>query len=932
MTSWLSRLHTTLPPPPPNTTTTGHPQTSTSTTTPLTPHTLARHSRDPNSTDYRFNINQKCIYERRLPGGSYITAHIQRLQSGYYDSPMVHEDRIENVRFVAVNFVFHPARSSARFKSAEISVAVRRVDGDDDGAEGGSRGGKRRRSGLVGQQQQQQQRNASTPSLLRSKPVTNPQSALIRSSDALPPPPASQRRIQSLRDSPPRFLRHAPHLLFGAISPETLTWNFNLAGSLGVSQGPANATLSPSGGVNGSYKLFEMMRIQGSMRGLHSWFGRRYNVEDGEIVWTLEENRLQKSGLPREFTFVMLLTKGSGNYEGVDDVVLDLDIKPVVGGFMGISNASFPGVVNNLMAYRPLHKEAVDLDVDVGQRFQPEEKGWGFNFAKLASDFDDFCWLPGKTWSTSEHGQRGDAGGTTADEADEKAKDGGNKTADKAPQLPMLSNSGDNTLNLRVILDQSTARGSPAPIAGIPLPYTSLRPRQPPYPHSRGPSPLHAVPAPSLSITGSQRSRQSRPSTSASQHKRRSITITSAHAHHAAGADSHGGAAADLDRRTSRSPTLRRRTSRSSLDKEYNSPPPPSSQARRARPYTIHDPLSTGSPHAHFPSSAGSGPQRPSSWYHHDDNDTSADIQGDEMRPPPRTADSSASQATVVRHALTTPSANAETIGGGDIGRHPSAASSSGRSGRVSVRQAKVAQTPYPSNRANGAAADEADETDQEEAVVVDVPKIAVPRKSSKRASGSHLRYVVESVRPAAPPAAAAASGGDAGDAGGDGNGGRGAREGGERMSNVIQQQEQPAVPSASPHERPGGRGGAVVSFNGALKGDGAGWTVDGADEDADVSRHGEETDASAPSTTGMVHGDEMGTTSSLTTTPAEAAAGLQVPLYRDTGFARIASGVFHDAAEELVGEEGEEVEGEKTEEKEKRSVTEGEFDRSNVF
>ncbi|MBE7181629.1 MAG: hypothetical protein INR71_10560, partial [Terriglobus roseus] len=643
-----------------------------------------------------------------------------------------------------------------------------------------------------------------------------------------------------------------------------------------MSQGPANATLKPSGGMNGSYKMYEMMRIQGSMRGLHGWLGRQYNTttEDGEIVWTLEENRLQKSGLPREFTFVMLLTKGSGGYEGVEDVKLELDIKPVVGGFMGISNASFPGVVNNMLSYRPLHNTPVDLDYDVGQRFQPEEKGLGFNFAKLASDFDDFVWLPGQTWSTSEHGERGDAGGGTADDGgDQKDKNAKKQPDEKAPQQQQPLLGGDNTLNLRLILDHSTGRGSPAAIANAAsLPYISLRPQQPPYPHSRGPSPLHAVPAPSSSV----RSRQSRVSASGStstSNKRRSITITStAAAAHAAGTDN-STATPDADRRTSRSPTLRRRTSRSSLGKEYNSPPPPSSSLRSARPNTIHDPYNSRSPHAHFPSSppSANSAARPSSWYRHDDSDG---LEAASHRPPPRTADSNASsQATVVRHTVhdsalgdhggtaaaknsLLPDAGGEDTGvdvpierrrsaaSGRSGRSARSGRSDGTNGRVSVRQAKVAQTPYPatptptsasagkgrgekgeglrygdeeSNDEGDRGVEEAKEAAQRDNagdVIVDVPKLAVPRKSSKRASvGSQLRYVVEA-GPTAPAVPLLPNGEvklpvkvqqpekiqEAG-------------------KQKIQQQEGKEQPEKEKQAN-------VVSFNGALQGDGKGWTV----------------------------------------------------------------------------------------------------------
>jgi hypothetical protein len=300
---------------------------------PVTPHTAAR-TRDPNAPDYKFQVNQKCIYERELPGGSYITCHIQRLQNGYYDSAIVHEDLIENVRFVALNFVFHPSRKDYRFKSAEISVALHHTKFDKLSPLD------RVRHSIIPEHISEHDHGTQTDTVSH---------ALIRSSDALP----IQRRGTKPVACRPKFIRHAPHLLYGSVSPETLNWNFNVAGSAGISYGPANAAFKPSYGLKGSYKVYEMMRIQGSVRTLRSWYGDQYDVEDGELVWTLEENKLQKSGLPREFTFVMLLTKGSGGFEPSEDVTLEINIDPKVSGPMG---GTYPDFVTSLHRFRPFRK------------------------------------------------------------------------------------------------------------------------------------------------------------------------------------------------------------------------------------------------------------------------------------------------------------------------------------------------------------------------------------------------------------------------------------------------------------------------------------------------------------------------------------------------------------------------------------------------
>lgn len=698
MTSWLHRLRTEIDPP----------QTQRMPQTPVTPRTAAR-TRDPNSPDYRYNINQKCIYERRLPGGSYITAHVQRLQSGYYDSPMVHEDLIENVRFVAINFVFHPSRSSFRFKSAEISLALHNEDDD-------------RRQSMF-----EEQRNGITLSTKIEQGITRnalgqqqrPSTALIHHPNTTKPP----ARQKSLRTSPPRFLRHAPHLLFGAISPETLNWNFNLAGSLGVSQGPANATLSPSGGRSGSYKMYEMMRIQGSVRGLHSWFGRRYDVEDGEIVWTLEENKLQKSGLPREFTFVVLLTKGSGVFEEGLDVNLDIDIKPVVAGFLGMGNASYPDLITNALHYKPLHKDMVDLDEEIGQRFQPEIPGKGFNFAELARSFDEFVWLPGTTWSADEHG----AGVVGAQVKDDDGKDGAavggggkdTKGADKPKQLPAA---GDNTLNLRVILDSSTRAGSPLPA----LSYMNLR-TQPPYPISRGPSPLNAPPAARASTTPSTANqdvtakRRSitivsslRPSRSTSKATRPTNPTTTAQAQKSQKATDSSPAHRS---RQSRSPTLRRRTSRSSLDKEFRSSFSSSPSVHRdVTPPTAH---SDQDEPAVSRQQSGVTDERPNSWL--------------DPATPSKSSEVGTDEGTVIHHQQP----RHEDGNGGDVvsterynqyDQPPS-------NGRVKTRQSKVAQTPYPTLLYGDESEEGETHTVEQIEKDVDVPVIAVPRKSSRRVS-----------------------------------------------------------------------------------------------------------------------------------------------------------------------------------------------------
>ncbi|KAK5091374.1 hypothetical protein LTR05_001557 [Lithohypha guttulata] len=279
----------------------------------------------------------------------YLRTSIARKRDGFYDSEYTHGDCINNVRFLAVNFVFHPEETLNRFQAATVTISLH----DDTN------------------------NYYSDPPKVRAHRLSAHRSL--------------RPRLK------PRILRFAPHVLYGGVSPETLDWNFNLTGSLGVSQTPVAASLSPSGGIKSSYKVYQMMRIQGSSRTARPRFlGRPGDeLEDGEVVWTMEENPLQKSGLPREMTFVMLITKGD-----VENVVFDIKIEPKIAAWYG----HYPSWWCNLLKHQPLEKEPINLDEDLGQRFRPVVPGRGFNFANLAGSFNDFVSLPGTTYSLTDQG------------------------------------------------------------------------------------------------------------------------------------------------------------------------------------------------------------------------------------------------------------------------------------------------------------------------------------------------------------------------------------------------------------------------------------------------------------------------------------------------------------------------------------------------
>lgn len=299
-----------------------------------TPSAKEKEPPDPNMANPRLTINRALVYERRLPGDAYITAYVQRLQHGYYSSAAVSDEDAEHVDFLALAFTFHsPHTITHRIKSATISVSVRG------------------------------NRDLSSP---KSYPYGYP--------------PGN-----------PRFLMHAPHLIYGTVSPETMEWTFSLAGSLGISELPVSASVIPSGSFNGRYKRYEMMRIQGSARTLKNPAGREFDIEAGKIVWSMEENNVQRSGLPREFTFVMLIQKPTANSK----ISLSIDVDPVIDAMIG----SYPSLMLKLPEYQPLPRRGVNFQQEVGQRFEPVDPVRGFNFAELGSMFDEYIAMPGRKFS-----------------------------------------------------------------------------------------------------------------------------------------------------------------------------------------------------------------------------------------------------------------------------------------------------------------------------------------------------------------------------------------------------------------------------------------------------------------------------------------------------------------------------------------------------
>lgn len=319
---------------------------------------------DPNTPIRRLQLHQKCLYERTLPGGAFISAHVNRLQHGYYQSKAIHEPTLDNVFLVSVHFVFHPYNPEKhRFKTAVIKVSLHGADPTEP-------------------------------------PETHYRNPLVPM---------------------PRILKHAPELMYGSVSPENLQWNFSLSSSLGVSQAPVTASLNPSGSVKTSYKVYHMMSIQGSVRSIQSPLGPDYDIEDAMAVWTLEENILQRSGLPREFDFVLLVHKPND----IEKAYLTVDVDAEVDCWYGV----YPKWYTNLGKYMPTQDYTLDFNTDIGQLFLPSDPTRGFNFADLPQPLEQYVQMPGTTYPTDN---------TAQPQSDDK-KPGESKLVNGAHQLRALN-------------------------------------------------------------------------------------------------------------------------------------------------------------------------------------------------------------------------------------------------------------------------------------------------------------------------------------------------------------------------------------------------------------------------------------------------------------------------------------------------------------
>ncbi|KAF7941227.1 hypothetical protein EAE99_000864 [Botrytis elliptica] len=179
-------------------------------------------------------------------------------------------------------------------------------------------------------------------------------------------------------NQPLRIIKYAPHIAFDRYSTENLHWTFSLGATLGVST-PATATVTPSTEYDRSKVIGNMLKIQGSTRSVEG-------MQSSKLLWSLEENEQQCTGLPREFTFVFLVEQPVAKAP----FSLQIGIKPVFSN--SLKATSFGTEIT---------KKSDILSDEVGQMFSSSP--YAFNFATMLGQFEDLVELPGNASSIQDY-------------------------------------------------------------------------------------------------------------------------------------------------------------------------------------------------------------------------------------------------------------------------------------------------------------------------------------------------------------------------------------------------------------------------------------------------------------------------------------------------------------------------------------------------
>ncbi|RDW89353.1 hypothetical protein BP6252_01385 [Coleophoma cylindrospora] len=281
----------------------------------------------------KFEIFQASLLEHEFGHEqAFVSASLQRLQHGIYKDPDLElaSTASTDVTLVAVNFVLQPGHATMhRFKRAQITLQAFSTDQTDYNDKPHFEG----------------PRNKTLKLLL--------------------------------------IVKFAPHIVSGRVSTESLHWNFALGATVGVTV-PLTANINPQTTFDKTKVVNAMMKIQGSTRSSMSPMATNDTalVPSSKLVWSFEENKSQRSGLPREFTFVFLVE------QPVAEAALKLRI-----GIVPVISCDPANFVKRHCTHS--HAEVWNvsqwLDKEVGQAF-PQ----GFNFATIER-FEDLVELPGKS-------------------------------------------------------------------------------------------------------------------------------------------------------------------------------------------------------------------------------------------------------------------------------------------------------------------------------------------------------------------------------------------------------------------------------------------------------------------------------------------------------------------------------------------------------
>ncbi|TGO36979.1 hypothetical protein BHYA_0109g00150 [Botrytis hyacinthi] len=136
-----------------------------------------------------------------------------------------------------------------------------------------------------------------------------------------------------------------------------------------------------------------MLKIQGSTRSAEG-------MQSSKLVWSLEENEQQCTGLPREFTFVFLVEQPVAKAP----FSLQIGIKPVFSNSLkatsfGTEITKKSGTLSD--EFGQMVKVSLQSIVDLRGRFSSSP--YAFNFATMLGQFEDLVELPGNASSIQDY-------------------------------------------------------------------------------------------------------------------------------------------------------------------------------------------------------------------------------------------------------------------------------------------------------------------------------------------------------------------------------------------------------------------------------------------------------------------------------------------------------------------------------------------------